>query len=231
MSITDPEHKERLLYTSRAGDIVFDYRKAAFLPTDETLLVADLHFEKASYLQAKGHAPLPTYDTQDTLCRLRDLIALYRPKRVISLGDSFHDLAAGDRLSNHNFEAMNAIIENVSDFIWILGNHDPDIPKGLKGAQEDHVQAGDFLLTHLPIETGEGVNICGHLHPKIKIRTTRRNFWQACFACADDRIILPSFGTFTGGLDVQHPAIAGELALNPLYFAIGPQGLIILDGS
>ena len=37
---------ERLEFTSSAGPIVFDARKGAFLPDCETLLVADLHFEK-----------------------------------------------------------------------------------------------------------------------------------------------------------------------------------------
>jgi DNA ligase-associated metallophosphoesterase len=218
--------KQRLVFSTHAGDIVLDYRKAAFLPETETLLVADLHFEKASYLQVKGHAPVPAYDTPDTVERLKSLIALYRPKRIAALGDSFHDIAAGERLSPQSYEAINAIIDSVESFIWILGNHDPDIPKGLKGAQEDHVQEGGFLLTHLPIEAEGGLNICGHLHPKVKIKTGRRNFWKACFACSEERIILPSFGTFTGGLDVGHEAITEVLGEKPCYFAISSDGLI-----
>ncbi len=216
----EPKKRERLLFKGSAGDIVLDYRKAAFLPDCETLLVADLHFEKGSYLQAYGHAPLPTYDTRDTVERLKDLIALYRPRRVAALGDSFHDVSAGDRLSKTDFTALNDVVKSVSDFVWILGNHDPDIPKGLIGAQEDHLQCGDFLLTHLPMNAGEGLNICGHLHPKIRLKTRRRHFWTPCFACADNRIILPSFGTYTGGLDVKHDAIASELDGETLYGVI-----------
>jgi DNA ligase-associated metallophosphoesterase len=221
--------KQRLVLTTCAGDIVLDNEKAAFLPGSKCLLVADLHFEKGSYLQAKGHAPLPTYDTVDTLERLAGLIKRYRPKTVAALGDSFHDIAAGERLSGENFRAINDIVDSVSDFIWILGNHDPDIPKGLRGRQEDHIQFGDFLLTHLPTNPGSGLNICGHLHPKVSLKTSRRKFWKPCFACADNRIILPSFGTFTGGLDVSHPAIECELEGNSIYFAITESGLIGLD--
>lgn len=220
---------ERLVFTTPAGDVVLDNKKAAYLPDSQCLLVADLHFEKGSYLQAEGHAPLPTYDTVDTLERLMDLIVRYRPQSVAALGDSFHDVAAGERLSDKNFQMMNDIVDSVSDFIWILGNHDPDIPQGLRGRREDHIQFSEFLLTHLPTDPGEGLNICGHLHPKVSLKTTRRKFWRPCFACADNRIILPSFGTYTGGLDVSHPAIDCELDGNPLYFAITESGLIGLD--
>lgn len=222
----DTALKQRLVFSIRAGDIVLDYRKAAFLPETETLLVADLHFEKASYLQARGHAPVPAYDTPDALERLKQLIALYHPRRIAALGDSFHDVAAGDRLSPQSFNAMNDIVDSVESFIWILGNHDPDIPKGLKGAQEDHLQDGAFLLTHLPVEAENGINICGHLHPKVKIKTGRRNFWKPCFACSEERIIMPSFGTFTGGLDVGHDAITNVLHKERCYFAINSEGLI-----
>lgn len=229
--MTENNMRERLLFTTPSGDVVLDHQKAAFLPDSECLLVADLHFEKGSYLQAKGHAPLPTYDTADTIERLAALIKRYRPKSVAALGDSFHDVAAGERLSEQNFKAVNDIVASVSDFIWILGNHDPDIPHGLEGRQEDHIQSGGFLLTHLPTDSEGGLNICGHLHPKVSLKTSRRRFWKPCFACADNRIILPSFGTFTGGLDVSHPAINDELMENRFYFAITDDGLIGLDAT
>ena len=223
--------KTRLEVSTQAGPVVFDYRKAAFLPECETLLVADLHFEKGSYLQAKGNNPVPTYDTAETLDRLIDLISLYRPKRVAALGDSFHDTAAGDRLSKTNYEKINQLAQSVSEFVWILGNHDPDIPDGLTGKQEDHLQAGKFLLTHLPTppEAGE-VNICGHLHPKIRIRTRLRTQSRPCFAVSETRIILPSFGAYTGGLYIDHAAIADELSGERCYFATNRDGIIALAG-
>lgn len=223
---------ERVEFATRAGLIVFDYRKAAFLPDCETLLVADLHFEKASYLQAIGGAPLPTYDTMDTLARLDALIDHFQPRHVAALGDSFHDIAAGERMSARDFDAANALVARVSRFTWILGNHDPDIPDGLIGGREDHLQCGDFLLTHLPTHPfgTVGVNLCGHLHPKVRVQTRRGGVARPCFAVSRQRIILPSFGTFTGGLDVGHPAIADELDGPRAFFATTPRGVIPLDG-
>lgn len=223
---------ERLEFATRAGPIVFDYRKAAFLPECDTLLVADLHFEKASYLQAVGGAPVPTYDTADTLDRLDALIDHFRPRHVAALGDSFHDIAAGERMSDRDFDATNAVVAKVPRFTWILGNHDPDVPDGLDGGREDHLQCGDFLLTHLPTHPFgvRGVNVCGHLHPKVRIRTRRGGVSRPCYAVSQGRIILPSFGTFTGGLDVDHPAIADELDGPRAFFATTPSAIIPIDG-
>jgi len=223
---------KQLEFTTRAGAIVFDYRKGAFLPDCETLLVADLHFEKGSYLQAIGGAPLPTYDTPDTLARLSELIDIFRPKHVAALGDSFHDLHAGDRISAVDFNTLNALVARVPRFTWILGNHDPDIPAGLVGDQEDHIECGAFLLTHLPTApfSDDGVNICGHLHPKVRIKTRRSGVSRPCWAVSRERIIMPSFGTFTGGLDVGHPAIADELCGERAYFAATEQAVVALAG-
>lgn len=219
-------------YRSRAGTIVFDWRKAAFLPDCETLLVADLHFEKGSYLQAIGGSPLPAYDTTDTLERLAGLITHFHPQHVAALGDSFHDVKAGERIGARDFAEMNDMVARVPRFTWILGNHDPDIPDGLAGDQEDHLECGDFLLTHLPTEPfrESGVNVCGHLHPKVRIATRRRNLSRPCYAVSASRIILPSFGTYTGGLDVSHPAIASELVGECAYFATMDQTVLPLAG-
>ena len=222
----------RVEFRSSAGPIVFDHRKAAFLPECDTLLVADLHFEKGSYLQEIGGAPLPAYDTHDTLERLAALIADYRPAHVAALGDSFHDIRAGERITPENFADTNAVVASVARFTWILGNHDPDIPEGLAGDQEDHLECGAFLLTHLPTEAfvNDGVNVCGHLHPKVRIHTRRSKVSQPCFAVSRPRIILPSFGTFTGGLDVLHPAIAGELPGERAYFAVSEGRVVPIAG-
>lgn len=222
---------ERLEFNTPAGPIVFDARKAAFLPEPETLLVADLHFEKGSYLQAIGGAPLPTYDTPDTLARLQDLIDFFRPRHVVALGDSFHDVQAESRMSDNDLAAINNMAETVDRFTWILGNHDPDIPVSLGGEREDHLECGGFLLTHhptVPLQQG-GVNICGHLHPKIRIPTRRTHVSAPCWAVSQERIIMPSFGTFTGGLDVRDPAIDDELSGPSAYFATLNGSLIALD--
>lgn len=222
----------RLEFSTSAGVIVFDAGKAAFLPEHNTLLVADLHFEKGSYLQAIGGAPLPTYDTPDTLERLSALIDFFKPHHVAALGDSFHDVHAGERMNADELAAMNDLVARVDRFTWILGNHDPDIPIDLVGDREDHLECGAFLLTHHPTDSlqTDGVNVCGHLHPKVRIPTRRSSVPAPCWAVSRERIIMPSFGTFTGGLDVRDPAIADELIGPTAFFATTGQAVIALDG-
>jgi len=193
-----------LIERTRAGVVACDARKGLMLIDHNTLCVADLHFEKASFLQMNGYVPLPTYDTRDSLRRLAKLVEDYAPKCVVALGDSFHDIDADRRLSKTDCDRLNQIVDSVEDFVWILGNHDPDIPNGVRGRREDHAQIGAFLMTHHPHEPGDGcVNLCGHYHPKIRVSTKGGKVSGPCFAISAERIILPSFGTFTGGLNVD----------------------------
>ena len=204
--------------TTRAGDVILDGRKAMYLPDHGALLLGDIHFEKASFLQAVGGHPLPALDTLDNLNRLGELVKLYRPARVVALGDSFHDIAAGERLSDADRLRLNAILSG-TEMVWVLGNHDPDIPEGVEGSREDHMELGGFLLTHHPHapEAG-GVNVCGHLHPKARVVVRGRKLSGPCFAVCESRIVVPSFGAYTGGLWVSDPAFRAEIG--------APEGVI-----
>ncbi|MGB3455668.1 MAG: hypothetical protein WBA35_04865, partial [Litorimonas sp.] len=98
--------------------------------------------------------------------------------------------------------------------------------------REDHLECGGFLLTHhptAPLVEG-GVNVCGHLHPKVRINLRRGGTSAPCWAVSRERIIMPSFGTFTGGLDVDHPAIADELPGARAYFATTGNRVVALAG-
>jgi len=189
-----------------AGDVVIDSRKVAFLPESETLLVADMHFEKGSYLRRFGRSMLPAFDTHDTIERLWTVAQEYKPRKIIALGDSFHDVDAYARLSPKSAERLNALKDEICGITWILGNHDPDIPAAVMGAREDHVQINKFLLTHHPYEEPSQFNICGHYHPKAKVSSRAGSVTAPCFAISKSRIIMPSFGTYTGGLFVSDPA-------------------------
>ena len=123
--------------------------------------------------------------------------------------------------------------------MWVLGNHDPDIPAGVQGLREDHMELGKFLLTHHPHDAtrvvGEaGVNVCGHLHPKARVRTRGRTLTGPCFAVCPERIVVPSFGAYTGGLYVTDPAFAAEMgepdgATACRYYMVGRGGIAPVD--
>ncbi len=72
-------------------DLLADVFGALFHEGDRVLLVADLHLEKGSSFARRGMM-LPPYDTAATLAKLTAVVARTRPRVVVALGDSFHDL-------------------------------------------------------------------------------------------------------------------------------------------
>jgi uncharacterized protein len=62
---------------------------ALFWRAEQTLLVADLHFEKMASFARKGQM-LPPYDTAMTITRLEADLRRTGARRLLSLGDTFH---------------------------------------------------------------------------------------------------------------------------------------------
>lgn len=178
-----------------------------FWPDERTLVVSDLHLEKGSSLACRGRL-LPPYDTGATLARLKAAIERWQPERIISLGDSFHDREAADRLPPRYTEALVSLMAG-RDWIWISGNHDPDPPKELGGTSAREVMIGNLVFRHEPLRGAQNGEIAGHLHPAGKINRRGRSVRRPCFASDGSRMILPSFGAFTGGLNIRDDAFAG----------------------
>ncbi|HBH89025.1 MAG: phosphoesterase [Ponticaulis sp.] len=185
---------------------------ALYWPAQKTLIVSDLHFEKgSSYARAGQH--LPPYDTRTTLGLITRLIAELNPERVISLGDSFHDPRAHERLPEDDWSAICALTASL-DWVWVEGNHDPDPPEGLGGTPCKELKLGRLTFRHEP--TGETGEISGHLHPCARlIGRGNKMVRRRCFVTDGNSLILPSMGAFTGGLNVL------ETPYQPLF----PRGL------
>ncbi len=177
-----------------------------YIPRDEILVVADLHFEKGSAYAARG-LPLPPYDTASTLADLAGLLQRLRPRTVVCLGDSFHDSGAGRRLNPVDRDHIRKLTGS-HDWIWIVGNHDPEPPLDLGGRIEAELMLDGLLLRHQPRARAPAGEIAGHLHPKATLKTRGRRIQRRCFASDGRRMILPSFGAYTGGLDVLDQAFA-----------------------
>lgn len=172
-------------------------------PARETLIVADLHLEKGSSLARKGTL-LPPYDTRATIARLAAAIEAHRPRRVICVGDSFHDAAGSARLDDMDRAALDRLVETVA-WIWITGNHDPGPPSGLGGIVTDGLVDGPLTFRHEARDTGGPGEISGHYHPVARLRIKGRTVSGRCFVNDGARLILPAFGAYTGGLDVCAP--------------------------
>jgi uncharacterized protein len=181
-----------------------DLSGALFWEEQRVLVVSDLHLEKGSSFAARG-VLLPPYDTVATLGRLASVVAHHDPKTVIALGDSFHDRAAHERLSAADREAI-AALQAQRDWIWISGNHDPALPSNLGGTIADEVAIGPIVFRHEP--TGSVGEIAGHLHPKARVATRARWLERRCFASDGERVVMPAFGAYTGGLSIRDDAFS-----------------------
>jgi metallophosphoesterase superfamily enzyme len=200
---------------------LLDARGVAYLPALDWLVVSDLHLEKGSYLRSYGN-PLPSVDSVATLKRLQHIIRDYNPARVISLGDSFHDKHSMSRMTAEDRKLLCDVINSVPDWDWVEGNHDPDLPEGIPGnpcheivqnnvvfRHETEISESESRETEPSAEGGVQAKpqakhqIIGHYHPKIRKTISRRRFSGKCFVVTEDLFIMPAFGQFTGGLDVQ----------------------------
>jgi DNA ligase-associated metallophosphoesterase len=184
--------------------LVLDNSGAAFWPAQGALIFADLHLEKGSSY-ARGRQFLPPYDTDATLFRLAAAVRRFSPRLVVALGDSFHDREAAERLS----PAARALLTSLGvQFVWIAGNHDPEPPGWLGGEVAGEWRASGLIFRHEPREDPEPGEIAGHLHPCARAAKWGRSIRRRCFAADHRRMVLPSFGAYTGGLDVAEEPIA-----------------------
>ncbi|WP_420431110.1 ligase-associated DNA damage response endonuclease PdeM [Hyphobacterium sp.] len=195
---------------------------ALFVPEFSALLVADLHLEKGSAYAASGQL-LPPYDTRRTLERLAAAIAAFQPETVIALGDSFHDLGADDRIHDDDAGCLKTMVEAVSEWIWIEGNHDPVPPARFGGVTRDELRLGGLVLRHEPATGQADGEICGHLHPAAKVLGRGRRL--RCFATDGVRMILPAFGAYAGGLSVRDAAIKSVFGRCPDAWVLGREAV------
>ncbi len=189
------------------AQIALDPAGALWLPESRTLVVADLHLEKASAL-ARRRVFLPPYDSAATLAALTRLIKRRNPRRVVCLGDSFHDNGGAERLGGSEKAQLGAL-QAGRDWLWITGNHDPVLPAALPGRRAEAIVADGLTLRHEPRAGVAAGEVAGHLHPAAKIRSHGRSVRRPAFVSDGKRLILPSFGVLTGGLNVLDQAFTG----------------------
>lgn len=187
---------------------------ALFWPEQQALILADLHLEKGSFLARFGSA-LPLLDTRDTLQRLAALIDHYQPEEILCLGDSFHDTQAPTRLAGEDLAQLNRLMGKVSHWHWVLGNHDPILPQALGGQRHISLLRSGMCLSHEPEEGEVAPQIIGHFHPKATLRVGGQRISGRCLIHDDQRMVLPAFGSFTGGLDVNHAALREQMMATP----------------
>lgn len=201
------------MHTLQSNEILlFDLRlqlledKALYLPDFEALLVSDVHLGKAETFQSLG-IPIASQVNEENLARLRSLCDQTGAKDLLILGDLFHssrslvpEVLAGWETFLQEIKAKTTLI---------VGNHDRKLVNALPPlsmrVQTDAVEIGPLLLSHEPALGHDlALNICGHIHPVVRLRSRTDSLRLPCFFVEHDqrRMTLPSFGEFTGGYEV-----------------------------
>jgi uncharacterized protein len=204
-------------------EMVLTQSRALYWPRERALLVADLHLEKGSFFARHGQ-PLPPYDSRETLERVALAIRETGARRVITLGDNFHDAGGAARLEPHACGMLAALTKAV-DWVWITGNHDIARDGSVAEAQcggtlVDELEMSGLILRHQAKRGELRPELSGHFHPRLQLTVQRRRIIRPCAVISANenadgtrsaRMILPAFGAFTAGMSAADPAILGAL--------------------
>ena len=203
-------------------DVVLDSDRAIYWPREKTLIVADVHLGKGSAFRRSGIA-VPAGSTQQDLQRLSALIEQHSAQRLLVLGDLFHARLDADEPWHPQFDAFRHQQAALRIDV-VQGNHDDlvGIPERwrLNWLAAPQLEA-PFALMHEAKTSPLGHALGGHVHPVVKLQTRRERLRLPVFWLRETLTVLPSFGLFTGGWEVQ-PDQGDQL------IATSPEGLAIL---
>jgi len=165
----------------------------------KTLILSDLHFGKTGHFRKSGIA-VPSSVYKEDLQRLVDVLLLFKPEKMIVVGDFFHSHA------NIELELFRKWREDFSsiEILLVRGNHDI-----LKSAWyrdtnisviEKELEVGPFLFTHEKCEDRKDIyTFCGHIHPGIILQGLgKQSLRLPCFYFGKHHCVLPAFSKFTG---------------------------------
>ncbi len=192
---------------------------ALFWPSQNLLCVSDLHLGKSDRIARRSGQMLPPFEITDTLSRLAALIDTHAPKMVICLGDSFDDLDASTSLTQTNRQDL-ARMKAGRRWIWIEGNHDPG-PVDIGGEHLAEFSVTGITFRHIA-EPDKTAEISGHYHPKCGLSHGGK---RPAFLVDNNRLILPAFGTYTGGLSGRDAAFSQVIAPDAIAILTGRKAL------
>ena len=193
------EHRLSLNVAGESLDCLAEH--ALFWPAQRTLFVADVHLGKAASFRAAG-VPLPSGHSSRDLDRLSALLLAHHARQLVILGDLVHARTSYTDSLHSKFRTFRERHAAVN-MTLVRGNHDRhagDTPAdwGLRTVAEPH-QLGPFACCHEPgAAAGVGFELCGHIHPALRLQTSREGATLPCFWQHANGIVLPAFGSLTG---------------------------------
>lgn len=183
-------------------------QKALYWPREKMLVIADIHFGKAAAFRAQG-VPVPRGTTSENLAALDALMDLHETAQIVFLGDFLHARASHASATVAAMLAWRLRNPGVR-LILVRGNHDlragdPAASLGIDMVDEPFT-VGPFSFCHHPDIAGDGYVLAGHVHPVYVLSTRLDSLRLPCFLAGKTRMVLPSFGAFTGGYAITPSA-------------------------
>lgn len=209
-------------FTLKTAELVALSGGLLWWPDRKLLCVSDLHLGKSERMARRSGALLPPYENQDTLTRLAIAVNGLDPLSVICLGDSFDDLESLDALNEQDHATLTAMMGG-RRWIWIEGNHDPG-PVNIGGTHLSEFATGPLTFRHIATE-GAKAEISGHYHPKASLQLKSSRLSRPCFLIDENRVIMPAFGAYTGGLKTNDPAFAPLMSDKAVAVLTGSQAI------
>lgn len=197
---------------------------ALWWPEQAILVVSDLHLGKSERIARRGGSALPPYDTRDTLTRMAADLARCHARTVICLGDSFDDLAASEALPEEE-RLWITRLQAGRRWVWIEGNHDPG-PLEFGGAHLAELPLAPLTFRHISLQGASG-EVSGHYHPKASINAGGRIISRPAFLIDSDRVIMPAYGTYTGGLRSNTAVLSGLMRREAKAIMTGPKPVAV----
>jgi uncharacterized protein len=182
---------------------------ALYLDDLNILAIADVHIGKPEVFQQHG-IWVPNELNKEDLGRIIRLVKELRPESLYIIGDFIHDIKG---LTPDLVEQVREWRKELDCAVVLLeGNHDRKIQPYLLEwnivlAQSMTVE--NFVFSHEPSKPDKPgqIVVSGHVHPTIVLETDQDRLRLPCFVWEEPHLILPSFGTFTGGTDVRRREI------------------------
>lgn len=181
-------------------------QKAVGWPARRTLIIADPHFGKDDVFRRAGIA-LPRGPAIADLQRLSFLINHSAAERLVVLGDFLHSATQTGDSFLHAFRLWRQAHTQLTVEV-VAGNHDRreqfEKWSDLLLWQTRPRAEAPFVFAHEPEASADGYVLAGHLHPVLNLRGSADAGGRVpVFWTRQHSMVLPSFGSFTGGMAVR----------------------------
>ena len=173
-------------------------------------IVSDLHLEKGSSFASLGQF-IPPFDSEETLKKLINFFKTHEVQTIILLGDTFHDRGALNRMSSKVKSIFDSLVENY-EIIFVLGNHENKMKSAFIKFYERYIVDDIHFLHEAVLE--KKYQISGHFHPVASLKINSKKITEKCLIHSENHIIMPAFGEFTGGLNINNPVFKPFLNRN-----------------